>query len=103
MATSPWPDSQLLLVGGEHFAVRDAQGAFWDIRGQLTLPQLWSGLRGHGEVEGLTREALITALDTGLYGEGVYLKSSEDRARRDLKALIPAHLTFAPARRRSRP
>ena len=89
------PDSQLWQVGVGHFAVEDRQGQFWDIRGQMTLDQAWSGLAGP-TMTPMTRDQVIAELDTGIYGNAYFTPSRETKARKLARALLPPQAMTKP-------
>lgn len=93
-----WPGSQIWNLGGSHFTVELPDGAFVDIRGKMTLEQAWNGLLG-AQMTPLSREEVISELDTGVYRSGFYSASAEQRAATLMRKLLPPP---AP-RRRLRP
>ncbi len=95
-AHKQWPGSQIWRVGLGHFAVELPDGMFVDIRGKMTVEQVWSGLAGP-EMIPLSREQVVAELDTGVYRSGFY----SERAERSAGALLRQLLPPPPAPRRS--
>lgn len=93
-----WPDSQIWSLGGSHFAVELPDGVFVDIRGKMTFEQVWNGLQGE-KMTPLSRNEVISELDTGVYRSGFYSASAERKAATVIRQLLPPP---AP-RRRLRP
>lgn len=89
------PGSRIWSVGSGHFATEGADGYFWDIRGRMSMAQLWSGLSGP-RMTPISREDLIKQLDSGVYKSGFYSESQERAAARLIKTLCP-HLHAKPA------
>lgn len=89
------PGSQLWQMGNGHFAVEDGQGQFWDIRGQMTLDQAWSGLAGP-TMTPMTREQVIAEIDTGIYGNAYFTPSRETKARKLVRLLLPPEAMAKP-------
>jgi hypothetical protein len=83
------PNSQIWLLGGQHFAVEDSEGRFWDIRGCMTLAQVWNHIGGEAMVP-LDRAAVMTELDRGIYGDARFTPSREKQARAVIRAWVPA-------------
>lgn len=82
------PGSQLWEVGVGHFAVEDTQGQFWDVRGCMNLAQVWNGMSGP-RMTPMTRDEVIGALNTGVYGDGRFIPSRETAARRLIRDHVP--------------
>lgn len=89
------PGAQLWKVGIGHFAAEDHQGRFWDIRGQMTLDQAWSGLSGLAMTP-VSRDQVIAELNTGLYGDAYYTPSREAKARKLARLLLPPQALTKP-------
>ena len=87
-AQKQWPGSQIWRVGLGHFAVELPDGAFLDIRGKMSLEQVWSGLAGP-EMIPLEREQVIAELNTGVYRSGFYSEQAEKAAGALLRRLLP--------------
>lgn len=98
--------SQMVLLNGAHFAVRDPAGHFWDIRGRLSESQVWDGVLGAAQghqIRLFTREQVIAELATGIYSDGPYLAHRERQARRLVADLAPTAGDPLPERSGSRP
>lgn len=91
------PSSQIWSVGDGHFATEGADGYFWDIRGCMSMAQLWSGLSG-AHMTPVSREDLIKQLNSGVYKGGLYSRNQERKATKLIKELCP-HLHAKPTRR----
>lgn len=81
------PGSIIWKVGVGHFAVEDPQGYFWDIRGKMTMEQLWSGLSGDS-MSPASREQVIEELNSGVYRAPRFIPYRETQARRLLAELL---------------
>lgn len=98
-----WPTATLLELAGCHFAVKDQEGFYWDIRGRMTEAQVQDGVRGTWYEQPVTREDVLATLARGAYSDGPYVPHREKQATTVLRSLLPSHLLKAAPRARRSP
>lgn len=83
------PGSALVAPSSAHFAVRDSQGYFWDIRGRMDEAQMKDGLAA-GPIKDITRDQVMSALESGVFSDGFYVAHRERQARKLIGQLVPS-------------
>ena len=86
-----WP---IFSIGGAHYAVRDPEGMFWDIRGRMTEDQVRNGV-GSGAVgnaiseEPATRDEILQEMAAGLNSDGPFVNYRFRKAKALFQLLVP--------------
>lgn len=76
---------------GDHFAVRDPEGNYWDVRGRMSATEVMDGL-GKVVPDPVGPDAVKAELETGLWSDGPLLPSRLQKTRKLVRELMASRL-----------